>query len=50
MNKCAVLLLPMAESFSEENFDQTFDINVKGLWLMSRSVLPHMRVAVADQL
>src|SRR5579871_988475 len=45
VNNAAVLLPGTAESLSEEDFDQTFDINVKGLWLMSRSVLPHMRKA-----
>jgi NAD(P)-dependent dehydrogenase (short-subunit alcohol dehydrogenase family) len=45
VNNAAVLLPGTAESLSEEAFDQTFDINVKGLWLMSRAVLPHMRVA-----
>jgi NAD(P)-dependent dehydrogenase (short-subunit alcohol dehydrogenase family) len=45
VNNAAVLLPGTAESISEEDFDQTFDINVKGLWLMSRAVLPHMRAA-----
>jgi NAD(P)-dependent dehydrogenase (short-subunit alcohol dehydrogenase family) len=44
-NNAAVLLPGTAESLSEQDFDQTFDTNVKGLWLMSRAVLPHMRVA-----
>ena len=43
VNNAAVLLPGTAESLSEEYFDQTFDINVRGLWLMSRAVLPHMR-------
>jgi NAD(P)-dependent dehydrogenase (short-subunit alcohol dehydrogenase family) len=45
VNNAAVLLPGTAESLSEQDFDQTFDINVKGLWLMSRAVVPHMRVA-----
>jgi len=45
VNNAAVLLPGTAESLSEEDFDQTFSINVKGLWLMSRAVLPQMRVA-----
>lgn len=45
VNNAAVLLVGTAESLSEEDFDQTFDINVKGLWLMSRAVLPHMRAS-----
>jgi NAD(P)-dependent dehydrogenase (short-subunit alcohol dehydrogenase family) len=43
VNNAAVLLPGTAESLSEEDFDQTFNINVRGLWLLSRSVLPHMR-------
>jgi len=45
VNNAAALLPGAAESLREEDFDQTFDINVKGLWLMSRAVLPHMRKA-----
>lgn len=43
VNNAAVLLPGTAESISEEDFDQTFNINVRGLWLLSRAVLPHMR-------
>lgn len=45
VNNAAVLLPGTAESLSEKDFDQTFSINVRGLWLMSRAVLPHMRAA-----
>src|SRR5262249_13136254 len=45
VNNAAVLLPGTAESLSEEDFDQTFDINVRGLWLLSRGVLPHMRTS-----
>jgi NAD(P)-dependent dehydrogenase (short-subunit alcohol dehydrogenase family) len=45
VNNAAVLLPGTAESLSEQDFDQTFNINVRGLWLLSRAVLPHMRVA-----
>jgi meso-butanediol dehydrogenase/(S,S)-butanediol dehydrogenase/diacetyl reductase len=45
VNNAAVLLPGTAESLSEGDFDQTFSINVRGLWLMSRAVLPHMRTA-----
>ena len=43
VNNAAVLLAGTAESLSEEEFDQTFDINVRGLWLLSRAILPEMR-------
>jgi NAD(P)-dependent dehydrogenase (short-subunit alcohol dehydrogenase family) len=43
VNNAAALLPGTAESISEEDFDQTFNINVRGLWLLSRAVLPHMR-------
>jgi NAD(P)-dependent dehydrogenase (short-subunit alcohol dehydrogenase family) len=45
VNNAAVLLPGTAESISEQDFDQTFNINVRGLWLLSRAVLPHMRAA-----
>ena len=45
VNNAAVLLPGTAESISEADFDQTFAINVRGLWLLSRAVLPHMRAA-----
>jgi NAD(P)-dependent dehydrogenase (short-subunit alcohol dehydrogenase family) len=45
VNNAAVLLPGTAESLSEQDFDQTFNINVRGLWLLSRAVLPHMRAA-----
>jgi NAD(P)-dependent dehydrogenase (short-subunit alcohol dehydrogenase family) len=45
VNNAAVLLPGTAESLSEEDFDQTFNINVRGLWLLSRAALPHIRAA-----
>ncbi|MGB8130468.1 MAG: glucose 1-dehydrogenase [Candidatus Angelobacter sp.] len=45
VNNAAVLLPGTAESLSEEDFDQSLSINVRGLWLLSRAVLPHMRTA-----
>jgi NAD(P)-dependent dehydrogenase (short-subunit alcohol dehydrogenase family) len=45
VNNAGVLLPGTAEQLSEEDFDQTFDVNVRGLWLLSRAVLPHMRSA-----
>lgn len=45
VNNAALLLPGTAESLSEEDFDQTFAVNVRGLWLLSRAVLPQMRAA-----
>jgi NAD(P)-dependent dehydrogenase (short-subunit alcohol dehydrogenase family) len=45
INNAAVLLPGTAETLSEEAFDQTFNINVRGLWLLSRAVLPQMRAS-----
>ena len=45
VNNAAVLLPGTAESLSEQDFDQTFSVNVRGVWLLSRAVLPHMRAS-----
>jgi NAD(P)-dependent dehydrogenase (short-subunit alcohol dehydrogenase family) len=45
VNNAAVLLAGTAESLKEDEWDQTFNINVRGLWLLSRAVLPSMRAA-----
>lgn len=45
VNNAGVLLPGTAESHTEEEWKQTFDINVRGMWLLSRAVLPHMRAA-----
>lgn len=45
VNNAAVLQPGTAESHQEEDWDQTFNVNVRGLWLLSRAVLPHMRSA-----
>jgi NAD(P)-dependent dehydrogenase (short-subunit alcohol dehydrogenase family) len=45
VNNAGILLPGTAESQTEEDWDQTFAVNVRGLWLLSRAVLPHMRVA-----
>jgi NAD(P)-dependent dehydrogenase (short-subunit alcohol dehydrogenase family) len=45
VNNAGVLIAGKAESHTEEEWDQTFDVNVKGLWLLSRAALPHMRKA-----
>lgn len=45
VNNAGVLLPGTAESHTEEEWDQTFKTNVRGLWLLSRAVLPHLRSA-----
>ena len=45
VNCAAVLHAGTAETQSDEEWDETFDINVRGLWLMSREVIPLMRKA-----
>lgn len=43
VNNAGILHIGTAEEITEEQWDETFNINVRGLWLLSRSVLPHMR-------
>src|ERR1700704_1484098 len=43
VNNAAVLLPGTAESLTDAEFDQTLNVNVRGVWLASRAVLPHMR-------
>lgn len=45
LNNAGVLHIGSAEQITEEQWDETFNINVRGLWLLSRAVLPHMRKA-----
>jgi NAD(P)-dependent dehydrogenase (short-subunit alcohol dehydrogenase family) len=45
LNNAGVLVPGTAERISEEDWDRTFEVNVRGLWLLSRAVLPHMRKA-----
>jgi len=45
LNNAGVLVPGTAESISEEDWDRTFEVNVRGLWLLSRAVLPNMRQA-----
>lgn len=45
LNNAGILHIGTAEQITEEQWDQTFDVNVRGLWLLSRAVLPHMRKA-----
>ena len=45
LNNAGVLHIGTVEQITEEQWDQTFNINVRGLWLLSRAVLPPMRKA-----
>lgn len=45
VNNAGVLIPGTAESHTERDWDQTFDVNVKALWLLSRAALPHLRRA-----
>ena len=45
VNNAGVLHIGTAEQITEEQWDETFSANVRGLWLLSRAVLPHMRNA-----
>ncbi len=45
VNNAGVLHIGTAEQISEEQWDQTFHINVRGLWLLSRAALPLLRKA-----
>ncbi len=43
VNNAGILLPGTAESHNEEEWQQTFDVNVRGLWQLSRAALPHIR-------
>lgn len=45
VNNAGILLPGGAEAVTEDDWDQTFNVNVRGLWLLSREVLPHLRAA-----
>jgi NAD(P)-dependent dehydrogenase (short-subunit alcohol dehydrogenase family) len=45
VNNAGVLHIGTVEQITEEQWDETFNVNVRGLWLLSRAVLPHMRKA-----
>jgi NAD(P)-dependent dehydrogenase (short-subunit alcohol dehydrogenase family) len=45
VNNAGVLLPGNAESFSDADWEQTFNTNVRGVWQLSRAALPHMRAA-----
>ena len=43
VNNAGVLHVGTAEQITEEQWDDTFNLNVRSVWLLSRAVLPHMR-------
>jgi len=45
LNNAGVLHIGTAEQITEDQWDETFNLNVRGLWLLSRAVLPLIRSA-----
>lgn len=45
VNNAGILLPGSAESHTEAEWDQTFNTNVRGIWLVSRAALPYLRAA-----
>lgn len=45
LNNAGVLHIGTAEQISEEQWDETFNVNVRGVWLLSTAALPYMREA-----
>jgi NAD(P)-dependent dehydrogenase (short-subunit alcohol dehydrogenase family) len=45
VNNAGVLIAGTAESLSDDEWEHTFNVNVRGPWLMARAVLPHLRAA-----
>lgn len=43
VNNAGVLLPGKAESLTDAEWEQTFNVNVRAIWQLSRAVLPHMR-------
>ena len=43
LNNAGALHIGTAEQITEEQWDETFNVNVRGLWLLSRAVLPGIR-------
>jgi NAD(P)-dependent dehydrogenase (short-subunit alcohol dehydrogenase family) len=43
VNNAGILHPGTVEQITEQQWDETFNINVRGLWLFSRAALPHMR-------
>ena len=45
LNNAGILEIGNAEQITEEQWDRTFQVNVRAVWLLSRAALPHMRKA-----
>ncbi len=45
VNNAGALVAGTAESLSEDDWEHTFNVNVRGTWLLSRAALPHLREA-----
>jgi NAD(P)-dependent dehydrogenase (short-subunit alcohol dehydrogenase family) len=45
LNNAGVLHVGNAEQITEEQWDDTFNLNVRSVWLLSRAALPHLRNA-----
>lgn len=45
VNNAGILHIGTAEQITEAQWDETFNINVRGLWLFSKAILPHLRKA-----
>lgn len=43
VNNAGIMIPGTAEQITEEQWDQTFQVNVKSLWQLSCAVLPHFR-------
>jgi NAD(P)-dependent dehydrogenase (short-subunit alcohol dehydrogenase family) len=43
VNDAGKLVAGTAESHTEEEWDATFNTNVRGVWLLTKAALPHMR-------
>jgi NAD(P)-dependent dehydrogenase (short-subunit alcohol dehydrogenase family) len=45
LNNAGVMHAGTAEQITEAQWDEMFNVNVRGVWMFSRAVLPHMRQA-----
>jgi NAD(P)-dependent dehydrogenase (short-subunit alcohol dehydrogenase family) len=50
VNNAGVLHAGTVEQITEEQWDHTFNLNVRSVWLLSRAALPHMRKAAGGSI